>query len=471
MNRIYTLLIILLTLLLSACSNELQAGGENKNDTEKPVIEEQSSENLGKEKLQAIEQLVIPKSIEEWKETKPGIFAKEYPFEHETSSWPKDARELKEGEQVELKGTSEMMENEDQLFKMLLYYFGSNVYGELVEKQMNYSAVLNEPYLPAPTKETILSEGDVEATPKVMLLLDASSSMLLSVEGKQKMGIAKNAVKRFANTIGASSEVSLYIYGHAGSQEDKDKELSCTKIEEVYPMQPYNPERFDSIVDEVVAKGWTPLAAAIKAANEASKNYEGALTIYIVSDGAETCDGDPIKEAEEFAKGNENRKVNIIGFNVDQKGEDQLKAVANAGNGEYISASNSEELNSSIEEKWVIPSALDVAYIQLNAPNGFAISNAQYDISQNFLALSFAISNERNRLSQMVKWMESEEIITAEQVETLQRKVQERHDILSKWNSELSESKKQTVEDEYNRIHQKIKTWTEEVNKLRAEQS
>lgn len=470
MNRIYTLLIILLTLLLSACSNELQAGGENKNDTEKPVIEEQSSENLGKEKLQAIEQLVIPKSIEEWKETKPGLFAKEYPFEHETSSWPKDARELTTGEREELIQTTDIIEDEETLFKTLLYYFSSNVYGELVEKQMNYSAVLNEPYLPEPTKEIISGESK-EVTPKAMLLLDASSSMLLSVEGKQKMGIAKTAIKRFANTIGASSEISLYVYGHAGSQEDKDKDLSCTKVEEVYPMQPYNPERFDSIVDEVVAKGWTPLAAAIKAANEASKNYEGALTIYIVSDGAETCDGDPIKEAEEFAKGNENRKVNIIGFNVDQKGEDQLKAVANAGNGEYISASNSEELNSSIEEKWVIPSALDVAYIQLNAPNGFAISNAQYDISQNFLALSFAISNERNRLSQMVKWMESEEIITAEQAETLQRKVQERHDILSKWNSELSESKKQTVEDEYNRIHQKIKTWTEEVNKLRAEQS
>lgn len=469
MNRIFTLVIILLVLLLSACTDDSQAGVRN-NDTEK-ASGEQSLEDHGKEKLQVSEQVIIPTSLEEWKDTKPGLFAKDYPFEHETSSWPKDARELTADEREELIHTIEIIEDDDQLFKMLLYYFSSNVYSDLLDKQMNYAAVLNEPYLPEPTKETISVEGKVETTPKAMLLLDASSSMLLSVEGKQKMGIAKTAVKRFANTIGASSEVSLIVYGHAGSQEDQDKVLSCTKIDEVYPMQAYSADKFNPIVDNVVAKGWTPLAAAIKKANDASNNHEGPLTVYIVSDGAETCDGDPIKEAEAFAKGNENRKVNIIGFNVDQKGEDQLKAVAKAGNGEYISVDSGEELNNSIEEKWVIPSALDVVYVQLNAPNGFAISNAQYDISQIHLSLSFAISNERNRMSQMVKWMESEGIITAEQAEILQTKVQERNDTLSKWNFDLSESKKQTVKDEYNRIHQKIEAWTEEVNKLRSEQS
>ncbi|MEK3973416.1 vWA domain-containing protein [Psychrobacillus sp. FSL K6-1267] len=470
MNRLFTLLTILLILFLSACSNESQAGEENKkiNDNQKIVTEE---ENTEKEKLLAIEKIIIPTDLEEWKNSEPGLFALDYSFEHETSSWPKDARELTLDEQEELKNTTDMIKDEETLFKMLLYYFGSTVYSYLLDKQMNYVAVLNEPYLPEPTKETISGGSNEEVTPKSMLLLDASSSMLLSVDGKQKMGIAKTAMKRFAKTIGASSEVSLYVYGHEGSQEDKDKELSCTKIDEIYPMQSYSTDKFDPVVDDVAAKGWTPLAAAIKTANEASKNYEGALTVYIVSDGAETCDGDPIKEAEEFAKGNENRQVNIIGFNVDQKGQDQLKAVAEAGKGEYISAENSDELNKSIEEKWVIPSVLDVAYIQLNAPNGFAISNAQYDISKISLSLSFAISNERNRLSQMVTWMETEEIISAHQAEALQTKVQERKDTLSKWNDDLSESKKQTVENEYNRIHQKIKAWTDEVNKLRSEQS
>ena len=228
--------------------------------------------------------------------------------------------------------------------------------------------------MPKPTKEFGAEGSNEEAGPtKAFLLLDASSSMLLPVDGKQKMGIAKIAVKRFAKTLGEENEVSLYVYGHAGTQEDKDKELSCTKIDEIYPLQNYKEEDFNSTVDEVAAKGWTPLAAAIQTVNEASKDVEGPLTVYIVSDGAETCDGDPVKAAEEFAQDNENRKVNIIGFNVDQKGEDQLKAVAEAGNGEYISADNSEELNNSIAEKWVIPSMIDVIYIKHSGPNGFTV--------------------------------------------------------------------------------------------------
>ena len=474
MKRTYIVLIVLLALLLSACSNKSEAETKMKTNTTEEIVEKEQpseTENFDIEKLELIKQVLIPSTLEEWKETKPGVFASDYSFEHETSSWPKDARELTAVEREELIQATDMIEDEETMFKMLLYYFGSNVFSDLVDKQMNYAAVLNEPYLPEPTKETITTENKEKVTPKAMLLLDASSSMLLSVDGKQKMGIAKTAMKRFAKTIGASSEVSLYVYGHAGSQDDKDKELSCSKIDEVYPLQAYSADKFDPVVDDVVARGWTPLASAIRTANEASKDFDGALTVYIVSDGAETCDGDPIKEAQEFAKGDENRKVNIIGFNVDKKGEDQLKAVAEAGNGEYISAGNSDELNNSIEEKWVIPSALDVVYVQLNAPNGFAISNAQYDIGQISLSLSFAISNERNRMSQMVNLMKLEGMITEEQADTLQAMVQERKEALSKWNEELSESKKQTVQQEYNRIHKKIDDWAEEVNKLRSEQS
>lgn len=474
MNRIFALLLILLTLFLTACTDDSQAGTKNKDtknkDTEKLVSNEKPEEHR-KEELQAIEQVVIPTSLEEWKETKPGLFAKGYSFEQETSVWPKNARELTTDEREELIHTTEIIKDDEQLFKMLLYYFGSNVYSELIDNQMNYTADFNEPYLPKPTKETISGEGKEEVNPKAMLLLDASSSMLLPVDGKPKMEIAKTAMKRFANTIGSSSEVSLYIYGHAGSQDDKDKELSCSKVDEVYPMQAYSTEKFNSVVDDVVAKGWTPLAAAIKKANETSKNHEGALTVYIVSDGAETCDGDPIKEAEEFAKGNANRKVNIIGFNVDQKGEDQLKAVAKAGNGEYISADSSDELNSSIEEKWVIPSSITVAYTKLDISNAYAIPYANLDISKNAETISSAITNEQRRLSQMVEWMELEEIITVEQAESLRTKVQQRKDTLSKWNDDLSESQMQTVQEEYDRIQQKIDDWAEEVDKLRSEQS
>ncbi len=47
--------------------------------------------------------------------------------------------------------------------------------------------------------------------------------MLLNVEGKQKMAVAKTAANRFATTIGTNHDISLIVYGHAGTQNDEDK--------------------------------------------------------------------------------------------------------------------------------------------------------------------------------------------------------------------------------------------------------
>lgn len=460
--------IALFALLVSGCSDS--DGAEVTKQVKETEVEEKQPVKKTGHDLSAINQLIIPTTLEEWKNVEHGVFAHDYTLEHETSSWPQETRELSAEEKKELESVITAADDTDTMFKALRYYFGSKVYNDLLDQQINYAAVMNEPYLPPPTKEFGANENGEEAIPtKAFLLLDASSSMLLPVDGKQKMGIAKIAVKRFAKTLGEKNEVSLYVYGHAGTQENKDKELSCTKIDEVYPLQNYNEEKFDSTVDEVTAKGWTPLAAAIQAAHEASKNVEGPITVYIVSDGAETCDGYPVKAAEEFAKDNENRKVNIIGFNVDQKGEDQLKAVAEAGNGEYISADNSEELNNSIAEKWVIPSMTDTLYIRLSGPNGFTVSNAKYSIGQLSMKLSNAVNIESSRFREMIKVLVSEELINSEQEEELTEKVNQHADQLKNLNTRLRDEKNKEVDDEYERIHQNIDAWAQEIEKIRAE--
>lgn len=464
--------VALLALLVSGCSDSEEAKVTEQG--EKTVLEEQQTVEKTESKevdLSLIDQIVVPTNIEEWKNADSGVFSLDYTIDYETSNWPQEARELSAEEKKELESMIAATDDTDTMFRILRYYFGSSVYKDLLDKQINYAAVMNEPYLPKPTKEFGAESSGQDAAPtKAFLLLDASSSMLLSVDGKQKMGIAKIAVKRFAKTLGEDSEVSLYVYGHAGTQEDKDKELSCTKIDEVYPLQNYKEKEFNTTVDDVAAKGWTPLAAAIQTVNEASKNVEGPLTVYIVSDGAETCDGDPIKAAEEFAQDNENRKVNIIGFNVDEKGEDQLIAVAEAGNGEYISADNSEELNNSIAEKWVIPSMTDVVYIQLSGPNGFAVSNAKYSIGQLSMKLNNAVNIESSRFREMIQLLVTEETISKEQGEVLIEIVNQHKDQLLAMNKQLKAEKDKEVDDEYNRIHQNIDGWVKEIEKIRSEQ-
>ncbi|MFJ7825964.1 hypothetical protein [Psychrobacillus sp. NPDC096623] len=141
--------------------------------------------------------------------------------------------------------------------------------------------------------------------------------------------------------------------------------------------------------------------------------------------------------------------MNIIGFNVDQKGEDQLKAVAEAGNGKYISTDNS------IAEKWFITSMTDVVYIKHSGPNGFTVGNAKYSIGQLSMKLSNAVNIESSHFRGIIQLLITEEWITSEQGEELTKKVNQKTD---------------QVDDEYNRIHQNIDAWVKEVEKIRSDQ-
>ncbi len=469
----FILLLVIPLFLVGCAEKEPKAETKKEIESENVMVEsstKDSNEHIDSATLEKVQEVVIPTTIEEWQASKAGVFALEYPFEHETSNFPKESRELEKDELGELRTVAKEINDTPTLYKMLRYYFASNASEELLEKQMNYAAELTEPYLPDPYKEqSVTAEGNAVPS-RAILLLDASSSMLLSVEGKQKMSIAKTAVKRFASTIGEESELSLYVYGHAGTQADKDKQLSCSQIDEVYPLQKYDQQKFDSTVDEVKAKGWTPLAEAIRTVYEANKDYEGSITVYIVSDGAETCDGDPVKEAESFTMDGENRRVNIIGFNVDQKGEDQLKAVAAAGNGEYLSAETQEDLKITIEEKWIIPSSTDVIYKKINGNDIWAASNAKYNLGQNFIKLQSIIAIESARIRDMISLLEEEAILTAEQKIELLKLADEQQKQLYKLNDELKQLKDDEVDNQYNSIKEKIEAWATEVEKIREQQ-
>ncbi|KFN01971.1 hypothetical protein [Bacillus clarus] len=100
------------------------------------------------------------------------------------------------------------------------------------------------------------------------ILLDASGSRAGKIDGKMKMNIAKEAIQQFVSNLPETVNVSLRVYGHKGSNEEKDKELSCGAIENVYTLQKYNQSTFRKSLDGFQPVGWTPLAEAIKKSTE-----------------------------------------------------------------------------------------------------------------------------------------------------------------------------------------------------------
>ncbi|MFC7443323.1 vWA domain-containing protein [Laceyella putida] len=206
----------------------------------------------------------------------------------------------------------------------------------------------------------------------VEIILDASGSMAGQVSGGQKMDLAKEAVRNFVSSVPKEAKVSLRVYGHKGSNQDKDKQLSCQSSELVYPLSTYNEAQFESALSKFKPTGWTPLARGIEEAQKdlASAQGEGVRNIiYVVSDGIETCGGDPVKAAQQLKDSGIKPVINIVGFDVDDAGQRQLKQVASAADGVYKSVNSASDLKEYLEaekervksewESWALHTRVD----------------------------------------------------------------------------------------------------------------
>ncbi|PAE23829.1 VWA domain-containing protein [Bacillus sp. 7894-2] len=461
----YGLWLLSAGLILSACSND-----KEKTAADSPVKEEQKKEEKQESILAESKNISLEVSEETLLNLPPGTLMDDLTYEKNIE--PIDVSPVTDPELLremtpKLEELTKEAKDTDSIKKGLISLLASPHYKDIIEKSNAYQPNFEEPYLPDPTK-SVQAEEEKKAAEQAIILLDASSSMLQQADGKVKMDIAKSAVKSFAQTIGQSSDVSLVVYGHKGSEADADKEISCSGVEEVYPMSKYSKKEFHEAVDSFESKGWTPLAGAIQKAAEMSSGYDGSTTIYIVSDGAETCNGDPVQASKNLVKNNSSNTVNIIGFDVDGKAEDQLKAVAEAGNGEYFKADNPDDLKDTIQYEW-LPSAGDLAWAFTMAPSPWEMID-EYKIGEVYPRQLFTVGRrEAHRILDAVTIMGDNGWITDEQRSELREWGYERSGQMKDLYMKLHEKNRNTAETESAEIKQRVDEWVEKMKALKKE--
>ena len=98
----------------------------------------------------------------------------------------------------------------------------------------------------------------------ILFILDASGSMAESISGGIKMDLAKQALKKYAESVPAGTNVGLMVYGHRGSNNVKDKEVSCAGIETVYQMGQMNKSVFEAAFAKFSPTGWTVIGGSLR---------------------------------------------------------------------------------------------------------------------------------------------------------------------------------------------------------------
>ena len=191
--------------------------------------------------------------------------------------------------------------------------------------------------------KTASSPEESLAPANLMFILDASGSMWGQVEGKPKIAIAKEVLSDLIRGLPEKAVVGLVAYGHR-------RKGDCNDVEELIALGPLNKKAMIAQIQQLNARGKTPISRSVRLTAEGIKHLEDETTIILVSDGKETCDPDPCGLVKNLKASGIKFIMHVIGFDVTQEEKLELECMAREGGGKYFTADNAGEFSAAARE-------------------------------------------------------------------------------------------------------------------------
>lgn len=178
----------------------------------------------------------------------------------------------------------------------------------------------------------------------VELILDASGSMAGRLaDGTVKIAAARDAVKGFVQALPQDTVIAFRAYGHQSARE----EHNCTDTQILVPFGVARDQSAGILTksDALQPRGYTPISYVLEqAAADFNTEMTGERTIILVSDGKETCEGDPCAVAKALHESQARLVVHTVGFGVDDATRSQLECIARVTGGTYFPAEDAGTL-------------------------------------------------------------------------------------------------------------------------------
>jgi Ca-activated chloride channel homolog len=162
------------------------------------------------------------------------------------------------------------------------------------------------------------SKKSEQTKTRILLIFDASGSMVARYENEDRMTVAKRMFEKMVDSLAGfdNVELALRVFGHQSDLSKKDCE--DTKLE--VPFAPNNYEFIKKKVRDLRPRGYTPIAKSLLAAAEdfpvLGKEKVRNLII-LITDGKEECGGDPCVISQELQRKGIILRPFIIGIGSD----------------------------------------------------------------------------------------------------------------------------------------------------------
>ncbi len=194
-----------------------------------------------------------------------------------------------------------------------------------------------------------------DSSPSVVnleLVLDLSGSMARDLGGGEtRMEAAKRVMNDVIDALPEREGVNVgfRIYGHEGDNTNAGREESCQSSDLVVPIEGVDKEALRQQVQQAEPIGWTPIALSLERAGgdfEAAENVSN--NIVLVTDGEETCGGDPCAVARSLNQGDADVTTHVVGFALTEAQAELIDCIAEEGGGLNLRANNALELSDSL---------------------------------------------------------------------------------------------------------------------------
>jgi Mg-chelatase subunit ChlD len=143
-----------------------------------------------------------------------------------------------------------------------------------------------------------------------VLVFDASGSMWTRVEGDlSRIEVAPEVMGDYFTSRDGNLPLSVIAYGH-------NRRGDCADIEVVAPMGQAAPADLEARLRALMPRGMTPLTDSLRLARDQIPLTAEAADIILVTDGLETCAGDPCALAAELAADGIDIRAHVVGFGL-----------------------------------------------------------------------------------------------------------------------------------------------------------
>jgi hypothetical protein len=181
---------------------------------------------------------------------------------------------------------------------------------------------------------------------RVEIILDMSNSMWGRVDGRPRVELAREALTTALADFPPTVPVGLRAYGHRIAVDDKA--AGCEDTERLIPPAAGTAAQILAAARELTPRGHTPIARSLLETADDLRREGGAATIVLISDGIESCGGNPEQVMADLRASGLPVILHTVGLTLGSADAEQLAALAGAGGGIALDAGDADALGEAV---------------------------------------------------------------------------------------------------------------------------